>query len=68
MLSAKASFGQLFPSRAGALACAALLYFAAGGFSLFHTYEWADTAAIMCQSLHMPSLAAARLDLVSHAR
>jgi hypothetical protein len=47
------------------LACAALLYFAAGG-SLFHQHTNApDTACHICQALHMPALAAARLDLVS---
>jgi hypothetical protein len=47
------------------LACAALLYFAAGG-SLFHEHtNGPDTACHMCQALHMPALAAARLDLVS---
>ena len=45
------------------LACAALLYFAAGG-SLFHEHtNGPDTACHMCQALHMPALAAARLDL-----
>jgi len=47
------------------LACAALLYFAAGG-SLFHQHpNGPDTACHICQALHMPALAAARLDLVS---
>jgi len=47
------------------LACAALLYFAAGG-SLFHQHTNApDTACHICQALHMPALAAARLDLAS---
>jgi hypothetical protein len=45
------------------LACAALLYFAAGG-SLFHQHtNGPDTACHICQALHMPALAAARLDL-----
>ena len=45
------------------LGSAALLYFAAGG-SLFHQHTNApDTACHLCQALHMPALAAARLDL-----
>ena len=41
------------------LACAALLYFAAGG-SLFHQHTNApDTACHICQALHMPALAPA---------
>jgi hypothetical protein len=47
------------------LACAALLYFAVGG-SLFHQHSSGpDAACHICQALHMPALAAARLDLVS---
>ncbi|HKV62018.1 MAG TPA: hypothetical protein VJO16_08905 [Candidatus Acidoferrum sp.] len=47
------------------LACAALLYFAAGG-SLFHQHtNGPDNACHVCQVLHMPALAAARLDLIS---
>jgi len=47
------------------LACVALLYFAAGG-SLFHQHtNGPDTACHICQVLHMPALAAARLDLAS---
>lgn len=46
------------------LGCVALLYFAAGG-SLFHQHtNGPDTACHICQALHMPVLAAARLDLV----
>jgi hypothetical protein len=60
-------FGRSVARRALALvASAALLYFAAGG-SLFHEHRnGPDTAAChICQALHMPALAAARLDLVS---
>jgi len=59
-------FGGTVVRRALALlACAALLFFAAGG-SLFHQHtNGPDTACHMCQALHMPALAAARLDLVS---
>jgi hypothetical protein len=59
-------FGQRVVRRGLALlACAALLYFAAGG-SLFHQHtNGPDTACHICQALHLPALAAARLDLVS---
>ena len=62
----KAIFGRTVTRRAlGLLACVALLYFAAGG-SLFHEHtNGPDTACHVCQALHMPALAAARLDLVS---
>ena len=58
-------FGRSAVSRALALlASVALLYFAAGG-SLFHQHtSGPDTACHICQVLHMPALAAARLDLV----
>ncbi len=57
-------FGGSKVRRALALvACVALLYFAAGG-SLFHQHtNGPDTACHICQALHMPALAAARLDL-----
>ncbi len=59
-------FGRTVVRRALALlACLALFYFAAGG-SLFHEHaKGPDTACHICQALHMPALAAARLDLVS---
>jgi len=62
----EATFGRTVVRRGLALlACAALLYFAAGG-SLFHQHtNGPDTACHICQALHMPALAAARLDLVS---
>ena len=45
------------------LACAALLYFAWGG-AVFHQHpNGPDPACHVCQALHMPALAAARLDL-----
>jgi len=47
------------------LACVALLYFAAGGSLFHHHTNGPDTACHICQALHMPALAAARLDLVS---
>jgi hypothetical protein len=46
------------------LACAALLYFAGGGSFLHQHTNGPDTACHVCQALHMPALAAARLDLV----
>jgi len=58
-------FGRRNARRALAvLACAVLLYFAAGG-SLFHHHTGPETACHVCQSLHMPALAAASLDLVA---
>ena len=62
----EAIFGRTVGRRALALlACAALLYFAAGG-SIFHRHaNGPDTACHVCQVLHMPALAAARLDLTS---
>jgi hypothetical protein len=58
--------GETITRRALALlACAALLFFAAGG-SLFHQHtNGSENACHICQALHMPALAAARLDLVS---
>ena len=47
------------------LACAALLFFAAGGSFLHKHTNGPDTACHICQALHVPALAAARLDLVS---
>jgi len=61
-----AIFGRSTAQRALAiLACAALLYFAAGGSSLHEHSNGPDTACHICQALHMPALAAAPLDLVS---
>lgn len=59
-------FGRTMASRALAvLACAVLLYFAAGG-SLLHQHTGGpENACHICQSLHMPALAAAALDLVA---
>jgi hypothetical protein len=61
-------FGRTAPHRIIAvLACAALLYFAAGG-SFLHEHtntNGPDTACHICQALHMPALVAAHLDLVS---
>ena len=59
-------FGREALERAAAvLACAALLYFAAGG-SLFHQHNSGpDTACHVCQALHLPALAQASLDPVA---
>ena len=66
MPSQRTIFGRVTVRRALALlACAALLFFAAGG-SLFHEHKnGPDTACHICQALHMPTLEAARLDLAS---
>jgi hypothetical protein len=59
-------FGRTSVRRAVAvLACASLLYFAAGG-SLFHQHtNGPENACHICQSLHAPVLAAAAFDLVA---
>jgi len=59
-------FGRTSVRRATAvLACAVLLYFAAGGSLFHHHTSGPETACHICQSLHMPVLAAAALDLVA---
>ena len=59
------SFGRKTARRALALlACCALLFFVAGSYLHKHT-EGPDTACHVCQALHMPALAATRLDLLS---
>src|SRR6267143_6481182 len=62
----EAIYGRRTALRALALlACAALLYFAAGG-SLFHQHtNGSENACHICQALHMPALATARLNLAS---
>jgi len=47
------------------LACAALLYFAAGGTLLHQHAAGPDNACHVCQALHMPALAPATLDPVA---
>jgi len=47
------------------LACAVLLYFAAGGSLLHQHTNGPETACHICQSLHAPVLAAAAFDLVA---
>jgi hypothetical protein len=46
------------------LACAALLYFAAGGTLLHQHTNGPDTACHICQALHLPALAVAPLALL----
>jgi hypothetical protein len=50
------------------LGCIALLYFAGGGALFHHHTGGPETACHFCQSLHMPVLAAAPLDLIPEAR
>src|SRR5271170_619182 len=47
------------------LACAVLLYFAAGGSFLHQHTGGPGNACHICQSLHLPVLAAAALDLIA---
>jgi hypothetical protein len=62
----QAKFGTKFWQRTLALvACAAILYFAAGGSLLHKHTDGPDNACHICQALHMPALAAERLNLVS---
>ena len=64
MMGTKA--GRVTIRRALALfACAALLFFAAGGALLHQHTNGPDAACHICQALHLPALAAAPLDLVS---
>jgi hypothetical protein len=66
MQQGRTIFGRGMARRALAvLACAVLLYFAAGGSLLHQHKSGPDTACHICQSLHMPVLAAAALDLVA---
>jgi hypothetical protein len=59
-------FGRTFVRRALALlGCAVLLFFAAGGTFLHHHQGGPETACHVCQTLHMPALAAASFDLVT---
>ncbi|MBZ5703068.1 MAG: hypothetical protein LAN84_14640 [Acidobacteriia bacterium] len=50
------------------LACAVLLYFAAGGALLHQHKDGAETACHICQSLHLPALAAAQQHAVQSPR
>jgi hypothetical protein len=50
------------------LGCIALLYFAGGGAFVHQNSGGPDTACHVCQSLHVPALAAAPLSLIPEAR
>jgi hypothetical protein len=61
--------GQGLGRRALALVgCLALLYFAAGGAYVHQHTGGPDTACHVCQSLHVPALVAASLNLIPEAR
>jgi hypothetical protein len=47
------------------LACAALLYFAAGGSFLHEHTNGPDNVCHICQALHMPALAASSVGLLA---
>ena len=65
-MGAKGIFGGKHVRRALAvLACAALVYFAAGGVVLHHHSASQGEACHICQALHMPVLAAATFDPVA---
>ena len=49
------------------LGCIALLYFAGGGAFVHQHSGGPDTACHVCQSLHVPALAAASLNLIPEA-
>jgi hypothetical protein len=62
MAFADRKFGSAQLHRALALlACVALLYFACGGVLLHEHTNGPETPCHVCQALHMPALAAARL-------
>lgn len=66
MQPGRAIFGRTLGRRALALfACAVVLYFAAGGSLLHQHTNGPETACHICQSLHVPVLAPAALDLVA---
>jgi len=70
MQRGKTIFGRIFRRKrvhraVAVLACAVLLYFAVGGSLLHQHRNGSETACHICQSLHMPVLAAAALDLVA---
>jgi hypothetical protein len=66
MLRGKSIFGWTRAQRALAIfACAVLLYFAGGGSLLHHHTSGPETPCHICQSMHVPALAAAALKLVA---
>jgi hypothetical protein len=60
-----ASGRVLFRRVVAVAACAVLLYFAAGGSALHQHTNGPENACHICQSLHMPVLTAAPLNLVA---
>jgi hypothetical protein len=70
MKRGRSIFGGIFARKLAhqvlaVLACAVLLYFAAGGSLLHQHTNGPENACHICQSLHAPVLAAAALDLVA---
>jgi hypothetical protein len=66
MLAGESIFERVFVRRALAvLASAILFFFAAGGTFLHQHTTGPDTPCHICQSLHLPALAVASLDLVA---
>lgn len=66
MGSRRSIFGRKNVNRALAIfACVMLLYFAGGGSLLHQHTNNPETPCHICQSLHVPVLAAASLDLVA---
>jgi len=63
MSSWETQAGALSRRAVALLACAALLYFAVGATLPHEHAQGPDSACHVCQALHMPALAAARLDL-----
>lgn len=62
-------FGKNGVTRTLALvACLAMLYLAAGGAALHQHTNGPDTPCHICQSVHIPALAAARIDLIPEAK
>jgi hypothetical protein len=64
-LQGNISRGALARRALALLGCAVLLFFAAGGTFLHHHQGGPETACHVCQTLHMPALAAASFDLVT---
>jgi hypothetical protein len=64
------NFGRLITGRRtlAILGCLALLYFVGGGAFVHQHTGGPDTVCHICQSLHVPTLAAAPLDLIPEAR
>jgi hypothetical protein len=63
------SLGRWNGQRALAIVgCLALLYFAGGGVFIHQHTGGPETPCHVCQSLHVPALAAASLELIPEAR